>query len=95
MFLVLSEDLKWCRKELAPISKNVVVVEELASVEEDLALVSSGTHVIMSVGTYGFWGGFLAGGEIVYPASRLGGNPYSLQKTLNEIIDDHMIRIHW
>ena len=95
MFLILSDDLDWCRKELAPISKNVVVVEELSSVEGDLALLASGSHVIISVGTYGFWGGFLAGGEIAYPASSLGGNLYSLQKILNETNDDHIIKIYW
>ena len=37
--------------------------------EEDLALLSSLNHTLIGYGSYGLWGGFLAGGEVVVPES--------------------------
>ena len=37
------------------------------SAKEDLALASSCNHSIIDVGSYGFWGAYLAGGETIYP----------------------------
>nr|XP_027226115.1 galactoside 2-alpha-L-fucosyltransferase 2-like [Penaeus vannamei] len=34
---------------------------------EDMALLSSCNHSIVTMGSYGFWTGYLAGGEVVYP----------------------------
>lgn len=44
----------------------VVVFSENYSAAEDLAILSSCDHTIMSVGTYGWWAGYLAGGTVVY-----------------------------
>ena len=47
-------------------SKAVVVFSEGHRAEEDLAILSSCNHTIMSVGTYGWWAGYLAGGITIY-----------------------------
>ena len=33
---------------------------------EDFVLLASCQHVIMSVGSFGYWAAFLAGGDVVY-----------------------------
>ena len=38
-----------------------------SSPEEDLALLSSCNHTLIGYGTFGLWGGFIAGGEVVLP----------------------------
>ena len=44
----------------------VVIFSEGHGAEEDLAILSSCNHTIMTVGTYGWWAGYLAGGITVY-----------------------------
>ena len=95
MFLVLSEDLKWCKDNLVPLNKNVVLVSEKESVVDDLALLTMGNHTIMSIGTYGLWGAILSGGEIAFPANRIGKKDYYVQKNLLEINDSKIIKIYW
>ncbi|XP_047492332.1 galactoside alpha-(1,2)-fucosyltransferase 1-like isoform X2 [Penaeus chinensis] len=40
------------------------------SPELDLAVLVSCNHSIITMGSFGFWSGFLAGGEVVYPDTR-------------------------
>jgi len=47
-------------------TRAVVVFSEDHGSEEDLAILSSCNHTIMTVGTYGWWGGYLAGGLTTY-----------------------------
>ena len=50
-----------------PLSAKVVVVYSPGgSSEQDLALLSYCNHTIMTVGTFGWWAGYLAGGITVY-----------------------------
>jgi hypothetical protein len=37
----------------------------------DLALLSQANHSIMTYGTFGLWGGLLAGGQLACPKSHL------------------------
>lgn len=37
------------------------------SPELDLAVLAACNHSIMTLGTFGFWGSYLAGGEVLYP----------------------------
>jgi len=50
----------------ANFSRAFVVFSERHEAEEDLAILSSCNHTIMTVGTYGWWGGYLAGGITIY-----------------------------
>lgn len=40
---------------------------DMKSAAEDMALLGSCSHSVMTVGSYGFWASFFAGGQVVYP----------------------------
>ena len=79
-FIVVSNDLTWCREQFENITKeltsdksssmthNVTYSPGHHSNGEDLALLASCDHVIMSIGTYGWWAGWLAKGMTIYYA---------------------------
>jgi len=46
--------------------RTVIVFSEDQVPEVDLAILSSCNHTIMTVGTYGWWGAYLAGGLTTY-----------------------------
>ncbi|KAL4237996.1 glycosyltransferase 11 [Mactra antiquata] len=64
-FVVLSNDIVWCKKYITD-ERNKVVFSPFPSPGHDLAIMSQCDHVIISVGTFGWWGGWLAGGTVVY-----------------------------
>lgn len=64
VFLVLSDDLAWCRKNLA--TKDVVVMDG-ATAAVDMATVSLGDHHVTSYGTYSFTAALLGPGHITHP----------------------------
>jgi galactoside 2-L-fucosyltransferase 1/2 len=76
-FIVASNDITWSKQNLDPIvdelnksrsiSHNITYSEGHSNIE-DLALLSSCDHVIMSTGTYGWWAAWLAKGETIYYA---------------------------
>ncbi|GFS85313.1 galactoside alpha-(1,2)-fucosyltransferase 1 [Nephila pilipes] len=63
-FLAVSEDRDWCRKHLSQFG--ILTTPDSAGPAQDLSLLMECNHTIMTYGTYGFWGGFLSGGEVVY-----------------------------
>ena len=95
MFLIVSDGLEWCRKELMPLTKNVVVSTKGRSAIEDVALLSLGEHVIVTQGTYGLFGAIIAGGDILYPGSKFTELPYFIQEAFNRIKDPRVIKIEW
>ncbi|BFZ21025.1 hypothetical protein BsWGS_24064 [Bradybaena similaris] len=62
-FLVASDDLPWCRKNLLG---NDVVVMPKASPYVHLAVLASCDHMIITGGTFGWWAGWLANGYVIY-----------------------------
>ncbi|XP_061174162.1 galactoside alpha-(1,2)-fucosyltransferase 1-like [Saccostrea echinata] len=64
LFIVGSNDIEWSKKALNRES-NVYFSTGL-SAAEDMALLSLANHTIMSVGTYGWWIGWMARGTTVY-----------------------------
>ncbi|KAL8580988.1 hypothetical protein ACOMHN_048022 [Nucella lapillus] len=63
IFITVTDDVPWCRKN---VDASDVVYADWASAQIHLAALASCDHVIMTVGTYGWWGGYLSGGEVVY-----------------------------
>ena len=63
-FVVVSNDIKWCKTNLNVYPRMAFFSNNSAAV--DLALLSSCQHTIISVGTFGWWGAWLAGGSVVY-----------------------------
>ena len=70
IFVVMSNDLKWSRVHL---NGNNVYFSNLTSVNEDFVLMCSCDHMIMTVGTFGWWGAWLTswkGGIAMYYAHQ-------------------------
>ena len=72
-FIVASDDINWCRQNLMdfattlPHRINVTFLTPHSS-GEDLAILSSCQHVIISTGSYGWWAAWLANGTTIYYA---------------------------
>lgn len=64
IFLIVSDDEKWCRTNLLDEKvKDVVFVSK--SPMHDLALLANSDHNIFDYGTFGMWGAFMAGGHTI------------------------------
>lgn len=63
MFLVVSDDKTWCKEN---IMANDIVLSGFEDPILDLTLLSMCDHMIMTIGTFGWWGAWLAGGKVVY-----------------------------
>ncbi|XP_069994999.1 galactoside alpha-(1,2)-fucosyltransferase 2-like [Penaeus vannamei] len=68
VFVVASDDMSHARKHLA--HANDVFFSEMSLPEEDLSLLASCNHSIMTAGSFGFWASYLAGGEVLYSLLR-------------------------
>ena len=66
IFIVVTNDWKWSKKNIK--GNDVFFTHDSGpkSKEEDFAIGVACNHTVMSVGTFGWWMGFLAGGEVVY-----------------------------
>ncbi|XP_060605562.1 galactoside alpha-(1,2)-fucosyltransferase 1-like [Ruditapes philippinarum] len=60
-FFVVTNDKKWCEENL-----NNVHISPFDNPGDDLAIMALSDHVIVSAGTFGWWGAWLAGGKAVY-----------------------------
>lgn len=73
IFIVCSLDLTWSQKH---IPKNVRVEYSVGNARDvDLALLASSDHMIQTVGTFGWWAGWLNNGKVIYykwPAKEKG-----------------------
>ena len=65
VFVVSSNDLQWSENALKHYANNTVYTRG-NSATLDLAILSMCDHVIMTVGTFGWWAGYLSGGEVIY-----------------------------
>ncbi|XP_037796398.1 galactoside 2-alpha-L-fucosyltransferase 3-like [Penaeus monodon] len=68
-FVAASDDMAFVRQRLG--HHPDVYFSKGASPFEDMALLSSCNHSIVTLGSFGFWTGYLAGGEVVYPDVHL------------------------
>ena len=66
IFIVVTNDWKWTKRNIKGIDVFLTHDTGPKSKEEDFAIAVSCNHTVMSVGTFGWWMGFLAGGEVVY-----------------------------
>ena len=64
-FLVASQDGDWCRKYISRDRSDVTIMEG-NSAAVDLAALTLTDHMIVSIGTFGWWAGFLNPGEKTY-----------------------------
>lgn len=67
VFVVASDEIEWCRENIDSSRGDVYFVsDEKFSAGDDMALLSQCNHTIMTIGTFGFWAAYLAGGETVH-----------------------------
>ncbi|ELU00373.1 hypothetical protein CAPTEDRAFT_192469 [Capitella teleta] len=75
VFIVSSDDIEWCQKQLINITNIVFLTKKSdplhsltlpRDIGTDFAVLSLCQHSIMTVGTFGWWGAYLAGGHVVY-----------------------------
>ena len=69
-FIVASDDIDWCRKNIELSSLNQEYINMTFSIahsaEQDLALLASCNYSIMTTGTFSWWASWLAHGTTVY-----------------------------
>ena len=65
LFIVASDDLKWCHKNIK--GSDVIFTGDSGekSLEEDFSIIATCNHTIMSSGTFGWWMAFVSNGEVV------------------------------
>ncbi|XP_064415626.1 galactoside alpha-(1,2)-fucosyltransferase 2-like [Latimeria chalumnae] len=68
VFVVTSNGMDWCKKNIDTSRGDVYFSGDgnEATPGNDFAILIHCNHTIMSIGTFGFWAGYLAGGETVY-----------------------------
>lgn len=84
-FFVASNDIPWCKKQ--SFLKGTHLVLEKHTAAQDMAILANCDHVIMSIGTFGWWGGLLSGGEVVYSSEEFNMN-HNINKG-NVVKDDY------
>ena len=77
-FLVVSEDPSYWNANIKPNERFLVHVHQNGSPQRDLALLAGCTHSIISVGTFGWWGAYLANGRVLYHDEFLKTHPLNL-----------------
>ncbi|KAG8180242.1 hypothetical protein JTE90_017643 [Oedothorax gibbosus] len=65
VFVLVSDDRMWCIQNLSS-RFGMYVAEEAPSPAYDMAVLANCNHTLMTYGTFGFWGAYLAGGDVVY-----------------------------
>ncbi|XP_064111775.1 galactoside alpha-(1,2)-fucosyltransferase 1-like [Macrobrachium nipponense] len=80
-FLVSSDDLSFAKRSFGAYTDVVFTPGSAPAV--DMALLASCNHSIITVGSYGFWCGYLCGGEVVYPDIAVMPS-YTFQRTWYE-----------
>ncbi|XP_074657219.1 galactoside alpha-(1,2)-fucosyltransferase 2-like [Tubulanus polymorphus] len=65
LFIVASDDIRWCEKNVPRKNANVVF-SKAKDPALDLAILSSCDHVIISTGSFGWWAAWLANDPTIY-----------------------------
>lgn len=77
MFLVVSDDLTWCKNNM---KGDDVKYVSTGSAGSDMAFLAQCNHSIVSTGSFGWWGAYLAGGEVVYYRNFPSNNSWLLKQ---------------
>jgi galactoside 2-L-fucosyltransferase 1/2 len=66
IFIICSNDRTWVRENIIRWNFKYIFVSNNKDPMVDLAILSMCDHSIITSGTFGWWGGWLAGGMVVY-----------------------------
>lgn len=90
IFVVCSDDMTWAKQNI--VSDTLTVYSTLGRPDVDLAILASMDHVIMSIGTFGWWGAWLAHGTTIYFKDCFRpGSPLDRMYKVNDIFPPHWI----
>ncbi|XP_058530270.1 galactoside alpha-(1,2)-fucosyltransferase 2 [Ochotona princeps] len=81
IFVVTSNGMAWCRENIDTSRGDVVFAGDgvEGSPTKDFALLTQCNHTVMTIGTFGIWAAYLAGGDTVYLANyTLPDSPFHL-----------------
>ena len=73
LFIVCSDDLDFVTERLRARQNDDIVIagnRDIGDPGRDMALLSACNHSVVTVGTYGFWGAYLAGGTVLVPDEK-------------------------
>lgn len=65
IYIVCSLEIRWVQEHLRNLT-NVFYSDPKHGAHKDMALLAACDHVITTVGTFGWWGGWLSGGNVTY-----------------------------
>ena len=68
-FVVVSDDPSWCKEQSMFQARDVTVLEYRPAAEA-FAVLANCDHAIISIGTFGWWAGWLTGGAVTYFAEE-------------------------
>uniref|UniRef100_A0A8C2VEK6 L-Fucosyltransferase n=1 Tax=Chinchilla lanigera TaxID=34839 RepID=A0A8C2VEK6_CHILA len=71
IFVVTSNGMQWCRENIDTSKGDVVFAGDgqEGTPGKDFSLLTQCNHTIMTIGTFGFWAAYLAGGDTIYLAN--------------------------
>ncbi|XP_027715395.1 galactoside 2-alpha-L-fucosyltransferase 2-like [Vombatus ursinus] len=71
VFVVTSDGMDWCQRNIDTSKGDVVFAKGWIrrSAVKDFALLTQCNHTVMTIGTFGFWAAYMAGGNTVYLAN--------------------------
>src|SRR6218665_337111 len=65
--VVCTDDLEWSKQNFPGVDRNsFVAFSENRTAAQDMAILVACNHTIITVGTFGWWSGYLAGGRTIY-----------------------------
>ncbi|ELU13976.1 hypothetical protein CAPTEDRAFT_199128 [Capitella teleta] len=94
--VVCCVDIEWCRSNLTDLPATFYFSESKNAIV-DLAIMSMGEHAIMTTGTFGWWGAWLANGETVYYSNwpRHGSQMVQIRYVRQDFFMPHWIVLWW
>ncbi|KAF0304659.1 Galactoside 2-alpha-L-fucosyltransferase 2 [Amphibalanus amphitrite] len=73
LFIVCSDDIDFVTERLNAKQNDDILIagnRDISDPGRDMALLSACNHSVVTVGTYGFWGAYLAGGTVLAPDEK-------------------------
>jgi hypothetical protein len=89
-FLIISDDIAWCKENLSKISDNLVFTEGNSGVE-DMYLMTRCKGNIIANSSFSWWGAWLSNSDLIVAPSKWYGDKTNLDST--DIIPDRWIKL--
>ena len=71
LFYIVSDDYNWARDKLWLNVTDLYIIPNSSTTEHDLALLSLADYSILSYGTFGLWGAFLANAQEILVSKKM------------------------